>query len=32
MEGMLMENPNIPLDLRFVHIETEQGDELIRIE
>lgn len=31
MEGMLMEDPNIPLNLRLLHIETEEGDELIRI-
>ena len=31
MEGMLMEDPNIPLNLRLVHIETEEGDELIKI-
>ena len=31
IEGMMMEDPNIPLDLRFAHLETEEGDELIRI-
>jgi len=32
MEGMLMEDPNIPLNLRLIHIETSEGDELIRIQ
>lgn len=32
MEGMLMEDPSIPLNLRLVHIETKEGDELIKIE
>ena len=32
IEGMLMEDPNIPLNLRLVHIETKEGDELIKIE
>jgi len=32
MEGMLMEDTNIPLNLRLVHIETKEGDELIKIE
>jgi len=32
MEGMMMEDPNIPLNLRLVHIATEEGDELIRIQ
>jgi len=32
MEGMLMEDTNIPLNLRLVHIETQEGDELIKIE
>ena len=32
MEGMLMEDPNIPLNMRLVHIKTEEGDELIRIQ
>jgi hypothetical protein len=32
MEGMLMEDPNIPLNLRLLHIQTEEGDELIKIE
>ena len=32
IEGMMMTDPNIPLNLRLVHIETEQGDELIRIQ
>ena len=32
MEGMLMEDPNIPLNLRLVHIETQEGDELIKID
>jgi len=31
IEGMLMEDPNIPLNLRLLHIQTEEGDELIRI-
>jgi len=32
MEGMLMEDTNIPLNLRLVHIETKEGNELIKIE
>jgi len=32
MEGMLMEDPNIPLNLRLVHIETKEGDELMKFE
>ena len=32
IEGMMMEDPNIPLNLRLVHIETKEGDELIKIE
>lgn len=32
IEGMLMEDPNIPLNLRLLHIQTEEGDELIKIE
>ena len=32
IEGMLMEDTNIPLNLRLVHIETKEGDELIKIE
>ena len=32
IEGMLMEDPKIPLNLRLVHIETQEGDELIKIE
>ena len=31
IEGMMMEDPNIPLDLRFVHIKNTEGDDLIRI-
>jgi len=29
METMMMEDTNIPLNLRFVHLETEDGDELM---
>lgn len=32
IESMMMEDPNIPLNLRLVHIETQEGDELIKIE
>ena len=31
IEGMLMEDPNIPLNLRLLHISNDQG-ELIRIQ
>ena len=32
IESMMMEDTNIPLNLRLVHIETQEGDELIKIE
>jgi RNAse (barnase) inhibitor barstar len=30
MEGFLMEDVHIPLNLRFVHLATEEGDVMIR--
>ena len=30
MEGMMMEDPGIPLNLRLLHIVTKEGDELIK--
>jgi len=32
MEGMMMEDPGIPLNLRLVHIQNQDGDDVIRIE
>jgi len=29
MEGMMMEDIDIPLNLRLLHVETSEGDELI---
>ena len=29
MEGMMMEDIDIPLNLRLLHVETSMGDELI---
>ena len=29
MEGMMMEDADIPLNLRLLHVETSEGDELI---
>ena len=31
IESMMMYDPNIPLDLRFVHIQNSEGDDVIRI-
>jgi hypothetical protein len=31
MEGMVMEDPSIPLNLRLVHVRNNFGDELIKI-
>jgi hypothetical protein len=30
MEGFIMEDVHIPLNLRFVHLATEEGDVMIR--
>jgi len=31
IEGMMMEKLDLPLDMRLIHIETEEGDELIKM-
>jgi len=32
MEGMMMEDPGIPLNLRLIHLQNQDGDDVIKIE